>query len=82
MADFSSSFAPNPRCYLANSGGTNILLGCAGSRCGGSPRCGCKPLCSNCDDDRDDDREDDNAVAIERSVTPSEEDRLSLVVGG
>ena len=48
MADFSSVFAPNPQCYLANTGGTNILLcregcqGCGTSGCGKTKCCGKK----------------------------------------
>ena len=41
MADFSSSFAPNPCSYLANSGGTNITLANECRQCG----CGCRPGC-------------------------------------
>lgn len=44
MADFSSSFAPFPCSFLANTGGTNILLPdeCKQCGCGRRPGCGCK----------------------------------------
>ena len=47
MADFSSSFAPAPCSYLANSGGTNILLTneCRQCGCGRRPGCGGTVVC-------------------------------------
>jgi len=54
MADFSSIFASDPCCYLANSGGTNITLCtdgncpcgerrcCGRKRCHKRRRCGCR----------------------------------------
>ena len=44
MADFSSIFAPDPCCYLANSGGTNITL-CEGCLCGCGGNCPCGMKC-------------------------------------
>jgi len=42
MADFTSSFAPAPCCFLANTGGTNITL------CNDCKQCGCgrRPGCT------------------------------------
>jgi len=47
MADFSSSFAPRPCAYLANSGGTNITLADDCKQCGCNRRPGCEknPCC-------------------------------------
>jgi len=47
MADFSSSFAPAPCSYLANTGGTNITLAneCRQCGCGRVPGCGGVKLC-------------------------------------
>lgn len=44
MADFSSTFAPSPCCYLANSGKTNITLcsDCGNCPCGQEGCCGRK----------------------------------------
>jgi hypothetical protein len=47
MADFASSFAPEPCSYLANTGGTNILL-VKESQCGCLTAKGCKRKKSRC----------------------------------